>query len=355
MDVYKLLLLVATALSLIAVLVPAIHKDLWVYRIFDYPRLQKFTIIGLLLTVWIIFYHESRLWPDLVAMGGLLLSFIYLGALIVPFTPVGKKMIKQVKAQDDQVALTVLVANVYQYNTSYQKLLDLVKKRNPDVVFLVETDQLWLENVKELRQEYPHYVEIPKDNTYGLLFYSRLPLRHSEVNYLIDEEIPSIIADIEFNNQLVRIYGLHPAPPVPQESKHSTGRDAEILIVGRMAKDFDGPCMVIGDLNDVAWSYTTNLFLKTSGLLDPRHGRGLYSTFHAKYPLLRWPLDHFFVSNDFHLKQIKVEKPINSDHFPISISVVLCEVDDSDAEHADAEDQKLASEKIEAGIRDEPR
>ena len=126
-------------------------------------------------------------------------------------------------------------------------------------------------------------------------------------------------------------------------------------MIGKKAKKHQGPCMVIGDLNDVAWSYTTNLFLKTSGLLDPRHGRGLYSTFHAKYKLLRWPLDHFFVSDDFHLVDMKVEKYINSDHFPISISLVLTEKNDANPEHSDSEDEELASEKIQAGLENDPR
>ena len=182
------------------------------------------------------------------------------------------------------------------------------------------------------------------------MFYSRLPIKNYEINYLIDEEIPSIIADLEFYNQTIRVFGLHPTPPVPQENEHSTDRDAEILLIGKMAKEHEGPCVVIGDLNDVAWSYTTKLFLKTSELLDPRRGRGMYSTFHAKYLLLRWPLDHYFVSSHFRLVDMKVEKHIDSDHFPISICLVLLHKDDEDKMQADEKVKEVVGEKIEAGF-----
>lgn len=349
----KILLYVFSFIAILSVLLPFIKKDFWVFRIFDYPRLQKFTIIGILATCWFVFFRESEFWLDISISIFLSLAFFYLLYLILPFTFLGKTMIDRVSGKDKKT-INLLVSNIYQYNDKYQKLLDLVKKRNPDIVFLVETDEKWLEGVKELREEYTHYIEIPLDNTYGLLFYSRLPIKNQQINYLIDEEIPSIIVDVEFDNQLIRIFGLHPTPPVPQENEHSTDRDAEILLIGKMAKEHEGPCLVIGDLNDVAWSYTTKLFLKSSELLDPRRGRGMYSTFHAKYPLLRWPLDHYFVSSHFRLVDMKVEKHIDSDHFPISICLVLSHKDEEDKMVADQDDKELVEEKIEAGLTDNP-
>jgi hypothetical protein len=79
--------------------------------------------------------------------------------------------------------------------------------------------------------------------------------------------------------------------------------------------------VVAGDLNDVAWSHTTRLFQRTSGLLDPRVGRGLYSTFHAAYPFLRWPLDHVFFSREFRLRRLERLPAFGSDHFPILVEV----------------------------------
>lgn len=350
---FKILLYVFSFIAILSVLLPFIKKDFWIFRVFDYPRLQKFTVIRILATCWFAFFRESEFWLDLSIMIFLSLAFFYLLYLILPFTFLGKTMIDRVSGKDKK-KINLLVANIYQYNDKYQKLLNLVKKRNPDIVFLVETDKKWLEGVKELREEYPHFIEIPLENTYGLLFYSRLPLKNYKINYLIDEEIPSIIADVEFDNQVIRIFGLHPTPPVPQENEHSTDRDAEILMIGKMAKEHEGPCLVLGDLNDVAWSYTTKLFLKTSELLDPRRGRGMFSTFHAKYPLLRWPLDHYFVSSHFRLVDMKVEKHIDSDHFPISICLVLSHKDEEDKMEGDQEDKELVEEKIKAGLEGNP-
>ncbi len=54
-------------------------------------------------------------------------------------------------------------------------------------------------------------------------------------------------------------------------------------------------------------------------MLDPRIGRGLYNSFHAEYPFLRFPLDHVFHSNHFGLVELKRLPYIGSDHFPLLV------------------------------------
>jgi endonuclease/exonuclease/phosphatase (EEP) superfamily protein YafD len=78
---------------------------------------------------------------------------------------------------------------------------------------------------------------------------------------------------------------------------------------------------VAGDFNDVAWSHTTDLFIQLSGLLDPRRGRGIFNTFHAHWPLFRFPLDHVFHSNHFKLVDLRRLDEVGSDHFPVCVEL----------------------------------
>jgi endonuclease/exonuclease/phosphatase (EEP) superfamily protein YafD len=85
--------------------------------------------------------------------------------------------------------------------------------------------------------------------------------------------------------------------------------------VALKVKECNTPCIVFGDLNDVAWSHTTELFRKTSRLLDPRRGRGFYSTFSAHHWFIRFPLDYVFCSEHFGLINMKRLPKNGSDHF----------------------------------------
>jgi endonuclease/exonuclease/phosphatase (EEP) superfamily protein YafD len=273
-------------------------------------------------------------------------SLVYLSFLVWPYSFFGKKMIEKIP-YNPNCGIHIIVGNIYQYNRNYQKALSLFQKNDPDLIFVVETDQAWIDALKPLHSAYENQILLPLDNTYGLALFTKLPIVRKEILYLIDEEIPSLEIDLKLRNgQIITIYAIHPTPPVPGENPTSTERDAEILIVGKKSKANPLPSMVIGDLNDVAWSQSTSLFLKVSELADPRRGRGFFSTFHASYPFFRWPLDHIFLSKHFGLSGIKVLTNIGSDHFPIELKATLTQKQSTDTETASHEEEVEARAKI---------
>lgn len=327
---------------------PLIRLDCWQFRIFDYPRVEKLFLLLVLAACWLIIGITDT--ADWICFGSIIVAAGYLVFVIYPYTPFAPKMIGSIK-KEGRTTVRVLTCNVYQENSNFEKVLQLISNVSPDIVFLVEVDYKWIAAMQPLYKSYPERIEIPKSNTYGMALYSRLPIDRQQINYLIDDNIPSIDISVTVDGKAVRIFGLHPTPPVPQENDSSTERDAEILLVGKKVSTIAEPCMVIGDLNDVAWSYTTSLFLKTSHLLDPRRGRGFYNTFHAKWAFMRWPLDHFFVSRHFGLVGLTVHRSVGSDHFPICIEVAFSDDAFADPEYADHAEKELAQEKIKDGLK----
>jgi endonuclease/exonuclease/phosphatase (EEP) superfamily protein YafD len=275
-------------------------------------------------------------------------NIIYLSTQIIPFTPLGSLQVLKAYQDIPGQSLCIMIANVFQDNTNTKGCLKEIAKYKPDIVLLLETNKRWDNETAELAEFYPYQVKVPLENTYGMLLYSKLKLEGTEVKYMVEEGIPSIHTVIGLESGVkVKLFAVHPTPPVPNENPRSTERDKELLLVADLAKASDLPVIVIGDLNDVAWSYTTELFLKMSGLIDPRRGRGFYNSFHAHYPFLRFPLDHAFISTDFKLKGIKRLSNFNSDHFPIYINLQYEKKASEEQESMtpDAEDVEIAAEK----------
>ena len=298
-----------------------IRRDEWWFRGADFPRLQ-ILFVGLVALAGLLFINAEWTSVRELLLLGVIAAVAYQLKMVLPYTPVWKKQVLHVRQDQLNVEqqISLLVANVLTPNHKYHLLLEQINRLQPDVVLTLETDQVWQEALKPIEADYPYRVAVPQDNLYGMHLYSRLPLADTEVKFILSDETPSIHATIRLRSGLnVQLYCLHPKPPSPTEAKDSTLRDAELLIVGDQIKDIDESCIVMGDLNDVAWSRTTRLFQRISGLLDPRVGRYFMNTFHADYPLLRWSLDHIFHSTDFGLVEIKRLPHIGSDHFPIYV------------------------------------
>jgi len=159
----------------------------------------------------------------------------------------------------------------------------------------------------------------PLENKYGIALYSNLVVTTCRVLGMVKDAIPSIDALVRLrNSQSVRVFAVHANPPRPGES--TVKRDAELILVGREVAD-DESAIVLGDMNDVGWSRTTDLFQEVSKLLDPREGCGFFSTFDATSWIMRYPLDYLFHSDDFRVVELKTLEFIGSDHFSLLIEL----------------------------------
>jgi endonuclease/exonuclease/phosphatase (EEP) superfamily protein YafD len=341
---------VLVVLIVIATLLPLSRHTEWWVRDLDFPRLQIATVaLGVLVAEAVFLDMGERESPLLMIVTGACLA--YQAWWIIPYTRPWKNEVKQAVGGAPGDRIRILTANVLTPNRNTEGLIALIRKHEPHVFVTLETDQWWQDRLDVLEPEYPHALKCPLDNLYGMHVYSKLPLEDAAIQFLVEDDIPSMHALVLLpSGRKVRMHFLHPAPPSPTEHDESTERDAELLVVAKSVAGLDTPVIVAGDLNDVAWSTTTRLFRKISGLLDPRIGRGMFNTFHADHWFLRWPLDHLFHSRHFTLGFIRRLPSFGSDHFAMLVELVYDRARGEDQEGlvADQEDHALAEEKIAA-------
>lgn len=346
----KLFLRIFGGLAVSLTLLPLIAKDFWWIRIFDFPHFQL-TVLTLLalLTSFIRFDIKSR--KDYIFVGILITCFIYQFLVIFPYTTLAGYEVLENTVETPDKSLSIFVANVLQENETREKLFQQIKTYDADLLLFTETDQQWRDDIlAEVQPDYGYSIEIPLSNTYGMLMYSKLPLLDTQVKYIVDDSIPSIHSKLRLlSGDTIQLFAIHPTPPMPQHNPRSTDRDAEMMKIALAAMESDLPVIIAGDFNDVAWSQSTGLFQKISGLLDVRKGRGLLNTYHADYFIFRWPLDHIFVSEHFRVQIAERGGDIESDHFPMYVKTYF-EPENSNLQQAPPptqEELKKAREQIE--------
>ncbi|WP_338813156.1 endonuclease/exonuclease/phosphatase family protein [Bernardetia sp. Wsw4-3y2] len=334
-----------------------IKYEAWWVRGFDFPRIQMLVLI--LFSACLVYFFNEYPIVRYVLWASLFIALCFHCWVIFPYSPIASKNVKNAEnVTEKTLKVSILVSNVLMYNRETNKLKVLIERENPDIVFMVETDHWWADQMEYLKKEYPYHLLKPIDNTYGLLFYSKKEPTKLNFNYYVQDDVPSIVATFKLDKnseETFDFYGIHPRPPAPKEAKTSIPRDAELVMVGKEIEKKDNPTIVAGDFNDVAWSHTSRLFRRLGNLLDPRIGRGMYSTFHADYAILRWPLDHVFHSDEFQIIEIKKLEHVGSDHFPIFINLAYIPQEKHTQEEPEVEkdDEEEAKKKLEKAHLDD--
>lgn len=345
------LLLVAGTLASLTRLTP------WFVRGWDFPRVQM-AVLALACGAAEVALAASQGevgWYDWTFLALMIAVTGWQASLIRAYTPLAsRQVLPAASPAGARNTLRLVISNVLESNCQFDHWGRVVAAEDPDVIIAAEVNEQWLRQISDgFGKSHPHTVAQPQDNCYGMALFSRLPLRDPRIEFIVQNDIPSIHCTLTLRDGTeVCLHSLHPRPPTPQEQNSSGPRDVELIVVGKRIRKQreDGrtePTIVVGDLNDVAWSQTTKLFQKLSGLLDPRRGRGFYNTFNANNRFFRFPLDHVFISREFRLIDLRVLDHVGSDHFPISITLAF----EPDKQQDQPEPQPSAGDEHEAQER----
>lgn len=218
-------------------------------------------------------------------------------------------------------AVRVVSANVLWSNRSYERLRRFIRQTDPDLVLLVEITEDWLMALREIESGYAFSRAVIQPNGYGIVLWSRFPVREVEVRHFGACGPPSLVTRVSLPDHSLVVIGTHaPAPTTPARARLRNQQLAELAV---FASAQEGPLLLLGDLNTTSWSSAFQDLLRVARLRDSRQGFGLQPTWPVWMPLLRIPIDHCLASRGIVVQSRRVGAYIGSDHYPILVDVTM--------------------------------
>lgn len=321
-----ILYLIASIAALLSLLSLFRNLEIRYIKMLDFPRIQ-FCIFSLVILIPILLIQKQKQLYKRLFVAALSTGIAINAYFLVNYTTLVPVAVPSVtKITDSDRKVSILLSNVKMKNRKSDPILKLIEQKNPDLVLLMEVDKWWDKELRTLKEKYPYSQHTINKVTYGMVLYSKYPLKKVDVDYLTNKNVPSFESTISLSNgKQISFHSLHPVPPTHFEDLPDNAGQQENALQ-KLGKKIEGrkfPTIVAGDLNDVVWSYVDELTETKNILYDVRVGRGFYNSFNAENILMRWPLDHIFVTEEFKLKKLERLPKTGSDHFPLYVELVL--------------------------------
>jgi len=217
--------------------------------------------------------------------------------------------------------LKALLINVSRSHGDPERVIEFVRRNNPDFIVIEEVSPKWRQELGPLEDTYPHRVMRTREDDFGIAVLSKRPFLSSGIVHLGSAEVPSVYGQFEVGGATLTLVGTHPLPPAgPVQSRH---RNDQLEQLPAFVGQFDGPLLLLGDLNVTPWSYHFRKLLNDSGLRDAGKGRGIRPTWPAfAFPFLI-PIDHCLHSDGIIIAAKSVGDNVGSDHYPVIVEFAL--------------------------------
>lgn len=217
--------------------------------------------------------------------------------------------------------LRAMLINVNTERGDPRRVARVLEEYDPDIIVLKEVNARWIADLAGATKSYPHSLSEPRGDNFGIALYSKLPFTRSEIAYIGDAQVPSVIVEIQTGGAKFTVVGTHPLPPAGR--RRSRWRNDQLAEVADHIAGMNTPVLLLGDLNTTPWNHHFKRLLRRAGLVNGSQGRGVQGTWPTHSLLLRIPIDHCLHSPEIRVVGKIIGPDVGSDHFPVIVDFVV--------------------------------
>lgn len=197
---------------------------------------------------------------------------------------------------------------------------EAIRELNADILVFPEFTPLWRDRLMQaFGEDYPHRVEDPLMNPFGIALWSRLPLGEQRAIRRFGSFRPQVRVEVQWEGHRFALFGIHPNKPFPHWSYPLAVNDRKELLDWLGEEEL--PVIVAGDFNATPRSPWMDR-LESLGLVSIyQHTAGSLTT---SWPAHRWwspvfgiTIDHVFCSQEFVPGSYRTGQRTMSDHAPV--------------------------------------
>ncbi len=252
-----------------------------------------------------------------VSLGSLLLA----GSTVLPYQGPGRAAHADA-VTPPQRTVRLLLANVQLDNRSHGRVLDLVEEADADVLVFQEVNERWRSALAPITVKYPYIAGKPREDAFGTIVYSRLPIEDVDVLELGEAGRSTVCLRVVVDGAPLTIVCTHPKPPLLPGP--FTLRNDQLQQVADLVSRLPRPLVLAGDLNTTMWSPWFRRLSERTALTSVRHGFGVLGSWPAALPgFMRIPIDHVLISDDVSVTGCRHGAATGSDHLPLIVDLVL--------------------------------
>ena len=170
--------------------------------------------------------------------------------------------------------------NVNYANLQHDKVINYIKRCDPDVILMEELTEAWADAIEAAFPNYRYTAKVARSDPFGIGTFSRLPIIKQDVKRYGGLDYPSVISWIRWNGIDVKITNVHLVPGT--NVRLLTGQSKQFTDLAQDAHGTREAQIIAGDFNSPIWSTFVSQLLSTGALRNSANGFGWQPT---------WPQD----------------------------------------------------------------